>query len=205
MPEQVETQWEKLLQWFTEYHARFAPYFFRHEVRERSGRYLQTLFSPLERKNGWQIAEAMGERTPGGAQKLLNQAIWDEEAVRDELEQFVAEQFGDAEEGIFVLDESGFPKKGGKSVGVQRQYCGAVGKIENSPGRRVPQLRLAERPHLSGPPAVSAAERVGRGCRPAPGGGRTGRGRLSDQSRTGPLDAGAYLASGGAGPLGDRR
>jgi SRSO17 transposase len=79
----------------------------------------------------------MGERTPDGTQRLLYQAIWDEEAVRDELERFVAEQFGDPEEGIFVLDESGFPKKGTKSVGVKRQYCGVVGKIENSPGGRV--------------------------------------------------------------------
>ena len=73
----------------------------------------------------------MGEKTPDGTQRLLYQAIWDEEAVRDELECFVGEQFGDPEEGIFVLDESGFPKKGAKSVGVKRQYCGAVGKIEN--------------------------------------------------------------------------
>ncbi len=73
----------------------------------------------------------MEEKTPDGTQRLLYQAIWDEEAVRDELECFVGEQFGDPEEGIIVLDESGFPKKGSKSVGVKRQYCGAVGKIEN--------------------------------------------------------------------------
>ncbi len=131
MPEQVELKWSQLLQWFGEFYDRFAPFFFRHEVRSRSGRYLQTLFQPLERKTGWQMAEAMGEHDPNGAQRLLYQAIWDEEAVRDELERLVAEQFGDAGDGTFVLDESGFPKKGKKSVGVQRQYCGAVGKIEN--------------------------------------------------------------------------
>ncbi len=85
----------------------------------------------LSGKTGGNWPVAMGERTPDGAQRLLYQAVWDEEAVRDELERFVAEQFGDPDDGIFVLDESGFPKKGTKSVGVKRQYCGAVGKIEN--------------------------------------------------------------------------
>jgi SRSO17 transposase len=77
------------------------------------------------------LAEAMGEDDPNGAQRLLFEAVWDEDAVRDELERFVAEQFGDPEAGVFVLDESGFPKKGTKSVGVKRQYCGALGKKEN--------------------------------------------------------------------------
>ncbi len=92
-----------MLQRFTEFHRRFAPYFFRTEVRNRSGRYLQALFRPLERKNGWQIAAAMGEHDPNGAQRLLHQAIWDEEAVRDEPERFVAEQFGDPDKGMFVI------------------------------------------------------------------------------------------------------
>jgi len=116
---------------FAAFHARFAPYFFRVQVRERSRRYLRALLGPVERKNGWQLAEAMGEADPNGAQRLLFEAVWDEDAVRDELERFVAEEFGDPHEGIFVLDESGFPKKGTKSVGVKRQYCGALGKKEN--------------------------------------------------------------------------
>lgn len=116
---------------FAAFHARFARFFFRAQVRERSSRYLRALLDVVERKNGWQLAEAMGEDDPNGAQRLLFEAIWDEDAVRDELERFVAEQFGDPEDGIFVLDESGFSKKGTKSVGVKRQYCGAVGKKEN--------------------------------------------------------------------------
>lgn len=116
---------------FAAFHTRFALYFFRAQVRERSRRYVQALLGPVERKNGWQLAEAMGEHDPNGAQRLLCEAVWDEDAVRDELGRFVAEQFGDPQEGIFVLDERGFPKKGTKSVGVRRQYCGALGKKEN--------------------------------------------------------------------------
>jgi SRSO17 transposase len=115
---------------FAAFHARFAPHFPRREARERSARYLRGLLGPVERKNGWQLAEAAGEQGPDGMQRLLNQARWDAEAVRDELQRFVAERFGDPE-GSFILDETGFLKKGTKSVGVQRQYSGTAGKLEN--------------------------------------------------------------------------
>src|SRR5215470_14514400 len=115
---------------FAAFHARFAPFFYRREVRERSARYLRGLLGPVERKNGWQLAEAVGETDPQGMQRLLYAARWDADAVRDELIRFVAEAFGDAD-GIFVVDETGFLKKGAKSVGVQRQYTGTAGKTEN--------------------------------------------------------------------------
>ncbi len=115
---------------FAAFHARFAPFFYRREVRERSARYLRGLLGPVERKNGWQLAEAVGEADPQGIQRLLYAARWDADAVRDELIRLVAESFGDAE-GIFVVDETGFLKKGTKSVGVQRQYTGTAGKTEN--------------------------------------------------------------------------
>ena len=115
---------------FATFHARFAPFFYRREVRERSARYLRGLLGPVERKNGWQVAEAVGEADPQGIQRLLRVARWDADAVRDELMRCVAEQFGDAD-GIFVVDETGFLKKGAKSVGVQRQYTGPAGKTEN--------------------------------------------------------------------------
>jgi SRSO17 transposase len=115
---------------FAAFHARFAPFFYRREVRERSARYLRGLLGPVERKNGWQLAEAVGEADPQGMQRLLYAARWDADAVRDELIRFVAEAFGDAD-GIFVMDETGFLKKGTKSVGVQRQYTGTAGKTEN--------------------------------------------------------------------------
>ena len=113
------------------FHARFAQYFYRSEVRERSARYLRALLSPVPRKNGWQLAEAIGDPDPNGAQRLLYAARWDADAVRDELVRVVDERFGDPQEGIFVIDETGFLKKGTKSVGVARQYSGTAGKIEN--------------------------------------------------------------------------
>lgn len=115
---------------FLAFHARFAPYFYRAEVRERSRAYLQALLDRVERKNGWQLAEAMGEADPNGAQRLLYAAVWDADAVRDELQRFVADAFGEPD-GILVVDESGVAKKGEKSVGVKQQYCGALGKVEN--------------------------------------------------------------------------
>lgn len=115
----------------TAFQARFAPYFYRAEVRERSARYLEALLSPVRRKNGWQLAEAMGEPDPNGPQRLLYAARWDADAVRDELHRFVMEHFGDPVAGILIIDETGFLKKGTHSVGVARQYSGTAGKIEN--------------------------------------------------------------------------
>ena len=116
MDEPALDQWEAA---FVAFHARFAPFFFRREVRERSARYLRGLLGPVERKNGWQLAEAAGERSPDGMQRLLRQARWDMDNVGDELQRFVAERFGDPE-AVFIPDETGFVKKGTKSIGVQR-------------------------------------------------------------------------------------
>jgi len=111
-------------------HTRIAPCFHRAEPRQRARRYVQALLSPVERKHGWQIAERVGEDTPDGIQRLLNAAAWDAEAVRDQLRSYVIEQLGDPG-GVLILDETGFVKKGTKSVGVQRQYSGTAGRIEN--------------------------------------------------------------------------
>ena len=126
----LEPTLEEWAEAFAAYHARFAPLFYREEVRERSARYLRGLLSPVEHKNGWQVAEAIGEDDPAGVQRLFYQAVWDADAVRDAYQQFVMETFGDPE-AILVLDETGFLKKGTKSVGVQRQYSGTAGKVEN--------------------------------------------------------------------------
>jgi SRSO17 transposase len=123
MDEALLTEWAAA---FAAYQARFAPFFRRAEVRTRSRRYLQGLLAPVARKNGWQLAEAVGEADPQGIQRLLYEAAWDEDAVRDAYQQFVVEQFGDAD-AILVLDETGFLKKGQHSVGVQRQYSGTAG------------------------------------------------------------------------------
>lgn len=109
---------------------RVAPHFRRPEVRTRAGRYLAGLLAPVERRNGWQLAEALGERSPDGVQRLLRTARWDADAVRDDLRAYVVEHLGDAE-AVLVIDETGFLKKGSKSVGVARQDSGTAGRIEN--------------------------------------------------------------------------
>ncbi|MFH1486598.1 MAG: IS701 family transposase [Chloroflexota bacterium] len=116
---------------FEEFHARFAPFFARSEPREAARGYLRGLLAPVQRKNCWQMAEAVGEQDAQAMQRLLYSARWDEDGVRDELQRFVIERFGD-QGGIGVVDETGFLKKGTKSVGVKRQYTGTAGKVENS-------------------------------------------------------------------------
>ena len=95
-------------------------YVVRQEARERMGVYLRVLLSPVKRKNGWQVAEEAGEATPYGMQHLLDRAKWDPDGVRDELRAYLSETLGD-EAAVLVIDETGFLKKGSKSVGVQRQ------------------------------------------------------------------------------------
>src|SRR5438132_2584472 len=111
--------------------VRIGSHFRRAEVRKRVGRYLQGLLAEVSRKNGWQMAEEMGEANAHGVQRLLEEADWDEEAVRDELRTYVIEQLGETG-GILVVDETGFVKKGKKSAGVARQYSGTAGRRENS-------------------------------------------------------------------------
>ena len=115
-----------------ELHARVAGRFLRPEVRQRAHRYLASLLGGVERKNSWQMAEAMGEQGPQGAQRLLNAARWDAEAVRDDLRRYVVEHLGDEKSGVLIVDETGFLKNGEKSVGVARQYTGTAGKKENT-------------------------------------------------------------------------
>ena len=115
---------------FETFHARFAHAFVRSEPREAARQYLRGLLAPVRRKNCWQMAEAMGQKDPQAMQRLLFGAQWDADAVRDELQTFVIEHFGEAD-GIGIVDETGFLKKGTKSVGVKRQYSGTAGKIEN--------------------------------------------------------------------------
>jgi SRSO17 transposase len=114
-----------------EVQTRIGPHFRRAEVRQRSRRFLEGLLAPVERKNGWQLAEELGERGPRGVQRLLSEADWDEQAVRDELRAYVLDHLAE-EEGILVVDETGFLKKGKKSAGVARQYSGTAGRRENS-------------------------------------------------------------------------
>ncbi len=111
-------------------HECIAGRFRRPEPRRRALDYLRGLLSPVERKNGWQLAEQAGDATPYGVQRLLSTCRWDAGLVRDDLKGYVMECLGDAD-AVLVVDETGFLKKGEKSVGVQRQYSGTAGRIEN--------------------------------------------------------------------------
>ena len=111
-------------------HARIAGRFARAEPRRRVLAYLRGLLGNVGRKNGWQLAEHAGERTPDGMQRLLATADWDPDLVRDDLRGYVVEHLGDPG-AVLVVDETGFLKKGITSVGVQRQYSGTAGKVDN--------------------------------------------------------------------------
>jgi SRSO17 transposase len=111
-------------------HARIAGRFARAEPRRRVLAYLRGLLGAVTRKNGWQLAEHAGEATPDGMQRLLATADWDPDLVRDDLRGYVVEHLGDVG-AVLVVDETGFLKKGTTSVGVQRQYSGTAGKVDN--------------------------------------------------------------------------
>lgn len=98
-------------------HARLAPRFARPEPYRRVLKYLQGILSDVARKNGWQLAEHAGEEHPSGMQRLLSQAVWNTDGVRDDLRQYAIEQLGTGS-AILAIDESSFPKRGTKSAGV---------------------------------------------------------------------------------------
>jgi SRSO17 transposase len=111
-------------------HARIAPHFARPEPRRRALAYLQGILSSIERKNGWQLAEHAREATPYGMQRLLSQAVWDADLVRDDVRVYALEQLG-TDDAILAIDETSFPKAGSHSAGVGKQYCGTTGHVEN--------------------------------------------------------------------------
>ena len=120
--------------WWDEFGAlidRIAPRFTRYEPARRAGTLVLGLLSGLDRKNCWTIAEHRGDATPDGLQHLLSRAKWEADEVRDDLRSYVVEAFGDPA-GILVVDETGDLKKGTATVGVQRQYTGTAGRIENA-------------------------------------------------------------------------
>lgn len=122
--EQGEAEWERLS-------VQVGRHFGRGEIRDRALGYAKGLLSPgIERKNGWQMAEALGYADPYGVQYLLGRACWEADAVRDEVRGYVVEHLGEPA-AVLVVDETGFLKKGQYSVGVQRQYTGTAGKVEN--------------------------------------------------------------------------
>src|SRR3954452_16603276 len=94
-----------------EIRTRLGPHFARRDARQRATQYLRALVSPVELKNGWQLAEIAGDRTPYGMQHLLGRAVWEVDRVRDALQAYVVAHLSDGE-GMLILDETSFPKKG---------------------------------------------------------------------------------------------
>jgi SRSO17 transposase len=105
-------------------------HFRRGEAREHATDYLRGLLADVERKNGWQLAERVGYEHPRGIQRVLDRYAWDADAVRDDLLRWTIAEIGHPD-GVVVVDETSFPKQGKGSVGVARQYCGALGKVAN--------------------------------------------------------------------------
>jgi SRSO17 transposase len=110
--------------------ARTGRLFYRTDSRAHAERYLRGLLAPLERKNGWTIAEYSGQREPKALQRFLNLTPWDADHLRDLVRGYVMEHFADPR-GVLIADPTGFAKKGRKSAGVQRQYSGTLGRVDN--------------------------------------------------------------------------
>ena len=115
---------------FDDAFARIAGRFAQAASRKRARAYLLGLLSRAERKNGWTIAEFAGDVTPDGMQRLLNFYSWSADDVRDDLREYATAAMGDPG-GVLIADETGFLKKGTRSAGVQRQYSGTAGRVEN--------------------------------------------------------------------------
>jgi SRSO17 transposase len=111
-------------------YGRVAGRFGRAEPRRRVREYVSGLVAGLPRSNGWTLAEAAGEVSPDGMQRLLRRADWDIAGVRDDVRAHVVERLGDPD-GVLIVDDTGFLKKGTRSAGVQRQYSGTAGRVEN--------------------------------------------------------------------------
>lgn len=122
-------RWEDRFEQMAEH---VGPCFARHDLRRQAVGYVQGLLGRVERKNGWQVSEYLGRDKPYGVQRLLGRASWDADGVRDVLVGYARRHLlADDEPGVLIVDETGFLKKGSKSAGVQRQYSGTAGRIEN--------------------------------------------------------------------------
>src|SRR5688500_3459099 len=184
-----------------EVHRRIAGAFLRAEPRARVLAYLRGLLGQVERKNGWTLAEAAGEVSPDGMQRLLRTADWDADAVRDQLRAYVLERLGPG--GVLIVDETGFIKKGSRSAGVGRQYTGTTGKIDNCQigvflGYATPAGRalIDREPYLPG---------LDRRPRAGPRRRQRRRRRPRNPARPGPSPAAAHPGRRGAGRLADRQ
>ncbi|ADJ48794.1 transposase [Amycolatopsis mediterranei S699] len=124
---------EDLAAWDQEFRdvcARLDGLFYRTDSRAHARHYVRGLIAPLERKNGWTIAEYSGNPEPKALQRLLNLSPWDADEARDLVRAYAMEHFADPR-AVLIADPTGFAKKGDKSAGVQRQYSGTLGRIDN--------------------------------------------------------------------------
>src|SRR3954467_5684757 len=103
--------------------ARFGRLFVRGEPRGQAGRYLEGLLGPVERKNGWQLAEAIGDARPWRTQRVLTDSLWDEDAARDLCREHAVGRLG-AEDAVLVIDETAFVNKGLAFAGVAPRCSG---------------------------------------------------------------------------------
>jgi SRSO17 transposase len=110
--------------------ARLRPRFRRRAAHRHAGACLRGLLGEVERKNGWQLAEHAGYSHPRTMLRVLDRSAWEADEVRDDLRAFVIEHLSEPD-GVLVVDETGFLKKGRHSCGVARQYSGTAGRIEN--------------------------------------------------------------------------
>lgn len=109
---------------------RMAARFGRAEVQRRAPLYVRGLIARVDRKNGWQLADYLGDETPKNLQHFIARSQWNADEVRDDLQRYVIEHLAD-DDGVLIVDETGFLKKGTKSAGVARMYSGTAGRIEN--------------------------------------------------------------------------
>ena len=191
-------QWPEIL---AELLGRIAHRFRRVEVRERARRYLVGLLDRVERKNGWQLAEAIGEAGRRACSACSTPPPGMPTGCATICGTYVVEHLGDDASGVLIIDETGFLKKGSKSCGVARQYTGTAGDTVNCQVGVVPGVRLAQGRGLHRPRPLSAA-RVDERSRAPQRGRRPDGDAVRDQDHAGQADAGAGLRRGCPGALG---
>ncbi len=126
-----QAEFDRVAASFGEFHKEFAPLFGRKEARARSEQYLRGLLvQQTDRRNAENLAEAVDGATPRSLQRFLTESPWDTEPVIERLQQYVGARLH-SDDGVWVFDETGFPKQGKESVGVARQYSGTLGKVGN--------------------------------------------------------------------------
>ncbi len=212
-----ETTPDEVAQWQAGLHevcqrigSRFGSRFARSEHRLRVRASLEGLLSPVERKNGWQVAEHAGEARPSGMQRLLAGAKWGADAVRDDLRASVAEHLSD-ERAVLVIDETGLLKQGIKKASRRHQVGRGQAAVQwhRRPHCQLPDRRLRDLCQsdwaCAARPSTLPAQRVGAGRGATAGSGRTARGELCHEAGVGAPDARTHTASGAASSMGHRR